>query len=231
MLVKFKTLQSNPYWDILKSAQDLHVKARDEHENLLAICKEKGVKFSDLKSHMLNEAKKIGLYSKTGYDDKTGQMVYPAFRKVIATSWGNALHCFLSYCRKYSDYGIEISRLPKKNTVIRRKAVVPAYVETQTQDAQGNWNSVDENDNDDEPANSTPSGYEVTERGTLRPLAPASNTPDDDLSINVTPVAPIGLESIKRLVAVNLNSLEALATEKGIHDEFLDIMKKMGLIN
>lgn len=211
-MVKFTMTGSNEYWDILKEAQDLHVSARDRHEDLLALCKDKGVKFTDLRNHLLNEAKKVGLYFRNKWEEKSGSMVYPGFTAIKDYSWGHALHTFLNYAnKKYIEYGVEAPVKEPRVTLIKRTKPVMEVQEGAAGGTKVTLHHTGEN------------GTETTETIEDRRHAPEN--------VLIVPLAePLGLDKIKLLVHANLGVLEELAAEAGVHDEFLEVMRAMGLV-
>lgn len=202
-MVKFTMTGSNEYWDILKDAQDLHVSARDRHEDLLTLCKNKGVAFKDLRNHLLNEAKKVGLYYRNKWEEKSGAMVYPSFEGIKDFSWGHALHTFLKYTKKYVDYQIEAPVKAPRVTLIKR---TPQVIEVQEGAATAQVVAAD---------------------GTTETITERRHT--SGLVVPLT--EPLSVDKIALLIHANIDTLEDLAEEHGVHDQFLACLKAMGLLD
>lgn len=120
MYLKFNLLSDNEFWSILKKANDFHVSKRDQYESLLAVCKSKGVAFKDIKSHLLNQAKKCGLYNRSMWSDSKKEMVYRSWSDLLTCkyAWAIALHNFMVWLKaNYKEYGIEVNRIAHKNPV------------------------------------------------------------------------------------------------------------------
>ena len=127
-LVNFNLTSDNEYWSPLQEATKFHLKSRDHYEDLLTLCKSKGVKFVDIKRHLLNEAKKCGLYTRSMWSDTQKAMVYRTWSDLLACkySWVIALNNFLKYCKKYRDYDVRADRVARPNTPIstNKKTVI-----------------------------------------------------------------------------------------------------------
>lgn len=125
-LVNFQLTADNAFWSPLQEATRFHLKSRDRYEDLLALCKSKGVKFVDIKRHLLNEAKKCGLYTRSMWSDTQKAMVYRTWSDLLACkySWVIALNNFMSYTKKYKDYDLRIGREARKNPISTSKKTV-----------------------------------------------------------------------------------------------------------
>jgi len=209
MYLKFNLSNDNiQEWNLLKSANDAHVSIRDRYQELVDLCKEKGVAFKDIKAHMINRAKRVNLLTKNHYSEETGSMEYPSlavcFDKKLA--WAVALHNFLVWLKKsYKDYGVEIAKVTpkrKEKVVIRReKAVAP-------------------------------------ESTTVAPVAPVTQleaevsdfSDPSNFSNPVEPIAPVTVAGIIELLKANMSELEKLAASSDVHEQFMDCLEKMGIV-
>ena len=125
-LVNFQLTAENQYWSNLQEATKFHLKSRDRYEDLLALCKSKGVKFVDIKRHLLNEAKKCGLYTRSMWSDKEKAMVFRTWSdlKACKYSWVIALDNFLTYTKKYRDYDVRADKVARKNPVVQKATTI-----------------------------------------------------------------------------------------------------------
>lgn len=131
-LVRFQLTSENPFWVKLQEATSLHLTARDRYEDLLALCKKKGVKFTDIKKHLLNEAKKCGLYTRSQWSDTQKTMVFRTWSDLLSCkySWVIALDNFIKWTKKYRDYGVRAERVARKNpTMVNKTTVVRRSVD------------------------------------------------------------------------------------------------------
>lgn len=127
-LVRFNLTADNPFWSLLQEAHKAHITARERHCDLLELCKSKGVAFQDIEKHLLNEAKRCGLYRKTKASLST-KVAYPS-RSDLSKSkvaWFVALENFLRWkMRNYRDYDVRSDKpivtkqKPKEINVVRK---------------------------------------------------------------------------------------------------------------
>lgn len=119
---------SNFYWEQLQAANKLHVQQRQVYLNLLQRLKSDGVKFEDIRKFLKNQAKKVGLYRATEWNDKKGKMDFPAWNTVKKFAWATSMDNFtgwvsqnyVSYDRK-KDKVIKAPKKKETKKVITRK--------------------------------------------------------------------------------------------------------------
>lgn len=211
-LVNFNLTSENEYWSPLQEATKFHLKSRDRYEDLLALCRSKGVKFVDLKRHLLNEAKKCGLYTRSMWSDTQKAMVYRTWSDLLACkySWAIALNNFMNYCKKYRDYGIRADRVEKKHQPVSKKTVI-----RKTTDENG---SVKE-----------------TKTETIETTTPVSTKQEPAVS-DSTMVAPVQQDlstvQIQTIIFKHLDVLGAMCKSKGpdVLKTFNTLMAQLGVV-
>jgi len=212
-LVRFQLTNDNEYWSQLQEATRLHLTARDRYEDLLAFCKKKGVKFVDIKRHLLNEAKKCGLYTRSMWSDKEKAMVFRTWSDLLQCkySWVISLNNFITYIKKYKDYDVRAGRVAKKNPVASKTTTI-----RRTTDQAGNKSEV-----------KTETIETVEPVKNLSPSAPTS-IPTGSI------VAPVSqdLTELQRvtLILQNLDLLGKVCQEKGAVKEFNTLMAALGSV-
>jgi len=128
-VISFNLLSDNEYWSILKEANDFHVKRRDRHQQLLDLLKAKGVAFKDIKAHLMNQAKKAGLYTRSLWSDSTKQMEFRSYSDLLKCNyaWVISLDNFLKWTKaNYREYGVEVTRVARPNDkpVVEKKTTL-----------------------------------------------------------------------------------------------------------
>jgi hypothetical protein len=93
----FSTLSSNRFWDTLQAANQKHVTAQQSYLQLMKDLEAQRVGFQDIRSFLLNEAKRAGLLQKNYWNGKA--MSYPskAELKKRKDAWFVALGNFMSW--------------------------------------------------------------------------------------------------------------------------------------
>lgn len=231
MLTKFNLLADNPFWSQLQEAQSAHVKARDRYEDLLTLCKEAGVKFSDIQSYLLNQAKKVGLYRMSS-KGKDGKPAFPTWGEVIRTNWGFALSGFLQYKgRTYKDYDVRVDKVIK----VRKPSSPVTSLKVRKTAPDG---KVTETRIDLEGAKSakhalellTPADKIVPEP--LAPVVPSTAKPSEIVhsSPSIPPVsAGLSKAQIQAIIINNWSVLGEICREKGAVEEFNLLMDALGI--
>jgi hypothetical protein len=210
-LVNFNLTSDNEYWSPLQEATRFHLKSRDRYEDLLVLCKSKGVKFVDIKRHLLNEAKKCGLYTRSMWSDTQKAMVYRTWSDLLACkySWVIALNNFMTYTKKYKDYDIRVDRVEKKHQPVStsKKTVI-----RKTTDENGSVKEV------------------KTE--TIETTSPDSTKQEPDSTI----IAPIQQDltplQIQTVIFKHLDVLGAMCKQKGpdVLKTFNLLMSQLGVV-
>jgi hypothetical protein len=219
-LVNFNLTSDNEYWSPLQEATKFHLKSRDRYEDLLTLCKSKGVKFVDIKRHLLNEAKKCGLYTRSMWSDKEKAMVFRTWGDLLACkySWVISLNNFMNYSKKYVDYDVRANKVAKNPVMVNKTTVIRKIT-----DQDGNKKEV-KTETIETASNPSPKAQQRETKDS------PSEHPRDTGSI----VAPIStdLTELQRttLILQNLNLLGKVCQEKGATKEFNTLMAALGSV-
>lgn len=129
--VRFFAPESSEEFKLLCSIADIHKTARQKHIDLLRVCAGKGVAFKDIRAHLLNEAKRSGLWD-GGKPEHC----------VVDRAWYVAVANFVVWTKKhFTDYNtpreqVRVNKvpapLPPRELIIRRQEI-PAAGPTITQ--------------------------------------------------------------------------------------------------
>ena len=109
----FKVLVDNRYWNLLQEANQMHVTAQQKYLHLLKDLQDTGVAFKDIRSFLLNEAKKAGLLQKSVWSDKAGEKVYPSknsLKKARPAWFVQYLNVTAWIARNYETYDRKIDQ-------------------------------------------------------------------------------------------------------------------------
>lgn len=99
---------------LLSASSKIYVSLKVKRLELLAVCKRKGVKFTDLQRHLLNQAKESGLWPKGASEKHCHRFEwYVQIIRFCQWSWRNFL-----------DYGKEVPTVSKVKTPEKVKTVV-----------------------------------------------------------------------------------------------------------
>lgn len=217
-VIRFNLISDNPFWDILKKANDFHVSRRDQYQVLTDTLKAKGVAFKDIKNHLLNEAKKCGLYTRSMWSDTQKTMVFRTWSDLrqCKYAWVIALNNYLVWLHSnLKDYGVRKDRIAKKNTpVVKKQTIVRKTTDSQT-GAVKEVKTETVSTSQDVPVDRSLSGWSETILGSGI-VAPITQ----DLTV---------LQK-QTLILQNLGILGNICKEKGAVKEFNLLMTALGSI-
>ena len=112
--LKFQvTTQTSPEFAILSTISTLHVTARQKNIELLKMCGAKGVAFDDIRAHLLNEAKRCGLWE-SGKKEKYCKTFGWYVAVVNFIIWKN---------KRYKNYNVPLETAKKSDKVIKKTII------------------------------------------------------------------------------------------------------------
>lgn len=224
VISQFNLTSDNPFWNLLKETNQLHITARQRHGELLDLCKTKGVAFKDIENHLLNEAKKCGLYRSNYYDAKTKKMMYPPKASLVRVNWYVSLRNFLTWVRNnYVDYGMEVEEWKKKSSKppVRSQAVI----RTTQPDGTTSERQV-------EVSGATISQVLAGQAVEANPPTPQSGASSQSAPSITSPVSSsnMSLVQVQQIILSNFAVLGKICEEKGADavDAFNDLMLALG---
>lgn len=130
----------NEYWSILESANTAYMSIGQKYLQLLRLCERNGVKFEDMKSFLINQAKKSGLYRKDHYVGNSLKFKPEKVLRKENPAWYRQLILFLQWVdRHYISYQKEKVQKAPVSKGTKGKDKKEASVSTVVRkDAEGN---------------------------------------------------------------------------------------------
>jgi len=234
MLTQFNAM-GNGFWSHLEEAQRAKISSRQRYGQLMDELQSKGVAFQDIEAHMMNEAKRCGLYRKNHWS-KTELVYMPvsllAKRRI---NWYICLNNFLNWLRvNYASYDLTLKEKAKRdNSISQLKGEIAARQAAKSGTAI--IRKTDERGNVSETIINVTGATigQVTSEPVVEEeiLADLREEQQQSITAPVSLAPELSLIQVQQVILQNFSVLGKIAQEKGASavDAFNALMLELGM--
>ena len=237
MLTQFNAM-GNGFWSHLEESQRCKISSRQRYGQLMDDLQSKGVAFSDIESHMMNEAKRCGLYRKNHWSKS--EMVYMPVSLLSKRriNWYVCLNNFLNWLRvNYAGYDLTLKDKAKKDNsasqlqreIAARKAKQCGTAIIRKTDERGNVSETIINVTGATIGQVT--SELVVEEEIIAQLQEEQQVSVTDITAPVSLAPELSLIQVQQVILQNFSVLGKIAQEKGASavDAFNALMLELGM--